>query len=262
MDSTTYIDLLQQYGRNSFSFKEAHKAIGGSESAVRLSLERQKKRAKIFSPYPKFYVVLPAEHRSARSVPAYDFVPQLMAYLKKPYYVSLLSAGEYHGAAHHRPQVFQLMVAKPMRAIKCGSVAVQFHVRKELEKLPTEKRNTKWGYLELATAETTAFDLVGYANESAGLDNVSNVLSELVSEKLLKPKALLKVAKLSPLPWAQRLGYLLDFVGGEHLTGPLADYVARHSSRATPLCSGVKMTGYERDPKWRVAMNVEVEVDV
>ncbi len=32
--------------------------------------------------------------------------------LGESYYVGLLSAAEYNGAVHHRPQVFQVMVAK------------------------------------------------------------------------------------------------------------------------------------------------------
>ena len=37
-----------------------------------------------------------------------------MAHLSQPYYVALLSAAAYHGAAHQKPQVFQVMV--PRRA--------------------------------------------------------------------------------------------------------------------------------------------------
>ena len=262
MNATTYIETLQEHGRSTFSFEEAMKIVGGSESAVRLALARLKKNSRIVSVYPKFYSILPPEYRSAGSPPAYDFIPGLMAYIKKPYYVGLLSAGEYHGSAHHRPQVFQVMVEGALRRIKCGEVAVDFHVRSKLKRLPVVKKNTKWGYINVATAETTAIDLIGYSKQSAGLDNVTNILAEMLEDNLLQPKAILKVAKLSPPTWGQRLGYLLDFLGADNITVPLADWIEKSDVRVTPLAPGISITGVERDTKWQVAKNVSIEVDV
>ena len=49
-----------------------------------------------------------------------------MAHLNQPYYVALLSAAAYHGAAHQKPQVFQVMIPKARRGLECGGVRVDF----------------------------------------------------------------------------------------------------------------------------------------
>jgi hypothetical protein len=46
-----------------------------------------------------------------------------MDHLGEVYYTGLLSAAEFHGAAHHRPQLFQVVVAKaraPLSAARSG----------------------------------------------------------------------------------------------------------------------------------------------
>ncbi|MCL4766883.1 MAG: hypothetical protein KJZ80_11655 [Hyphomicrobiaceae bacterium] len=53
-----------------------------------------------------------------------------------PYYAGLLSAAQYHGAAHHRPQEFQVVVAKARRPTSCGKVRVAFIARKNLPEVP------------------------------------------------------------------------------------------------------------------------------
>ena len=46
------------------------------------------------------------------------------------YYAGLLSAAQFHGAAHQRPQEFQVFLAKNRRSIQCGTVRVAFLARK------------------------------------------------------------------------------------------------------------------------------------
>jgi hypothetical protein len=55
-----------------------------------------------------------------------------MAYLDEKYYAGLLSAAEYHGAAHQRPQVFQVVVARNKSEITCGKVRGIFVARKNM----------------------------------------------------------------------------------------------------------------------------------
>ena len=47
-----------------------------------------------------------------------------------------------HGAAHHRPQRFQVMVGKPRSSIECGKVVVDFHVRRDFRQVATVTMNT------------------------------------------------------------------------------------------------------------------------
>jgi predicted transcriptional regulator of viral defense system len=83
--------------------------LGVSPVATRAALRRLLRRGSIASPYRGFYVNVPPEYRRMGCVPAEQFVPQLMEHLGLDYYAALLTAGQYHGAAHQQPQVFQVM---------------------------------------------------------------------------------------------------------------------------------------------------------
>ncbi len=58
-----------------------------------------------------------------------------MEHLGAEYYAGLLSAAQIHGAAHQRPQVFQVVVGKNRPSIRCGKVIVQFIARGNLKKV-------------------------------------------------------------------------------------------------------------------------------
>ena len=65
-------------------------------------------------------------------------------------------------------------------------------------------------------------------------------------------------AQTAPVPWAQRLGYLLTLGEAEDVTGPLRDYVRSHAREYVPLAlSGEKDGPRVRD--WKLIINEEVE---
>jgi predicted transcriptional regulator of viral defense system len=144
--------------------------------------------------------------------------------------------------------------------IICGKVRVQFVARNNVEKIPTSDFKTPRGYLKISTPAATAFDLAGYPHHAAGLDNVATILAELA--ECIDGKDLVVVAALSPIAWAQRLGYLLDLVGAEEKTGKLADYIAREKPAPTPLFPSRPFRGIGQLQRWRLLVNVKVEAEV
>jgi hypothetical protein len=123
---------------------------------------------------------------------ALDVSPvQLMSHLGEPYYVGLLSAAEYHGAAHHHPQQLQVVTGKNRPALDCGAV-IRSNARDFLVRLINNSRGT----IRVSTPEATALDLVGYPEHSAGLDNVATVLSELADS--LDPDRLAEAVQVAP----------------------------------------------------------------
>jgi hypothetical protein len=134
--------------------------------------------------------------------------------------VGLLSAAEHHGAAHHRPQQLQVMVERPRPPLACGQVRVVFIARRALAHAPLEERNTPRGTVRISTPEVTALDLAGCPARVGGLDVVATIVSELVER--LDASKLAAAASLVPVPWAQRLGYVLELVGGEARMAALA----------------------------------------
>jgi predicted transcriptional regulator of viral defense system len=254
-----FITDLIASGRYGFSSDEASHALGTSAVAARAALRRLRQKGELAMPYKGFYVVVPPEFRNSGCLPAGHFIPSLMEHLEEKYYAGLLSAAEYHGAAHQRPQVFQVVVAKNKPAITCGKIRVMFVARKNMARIPTTDFKTPRGYLKISTPEATAFDLVGYPSHAAGLDNVATVLAELAEK--LDGKELVRLAEHSPIAWAQRLGYLLDLVGAKEKTGELAKYITGEKPAPTPLAPSISFEGINRLKPWNLLVNATVEAE-
>ncbi len=254
------ISQFAALGQSCFSFEGLLQKVDSNPSALRAALRRLVKKGHIAMPLRGFYVIIPPEYRSSGCLPAEQFIHDLMSHLGEPYYAGLLSAAVYHGAAHHRPQVFQVVVSKPRRSIHCGRVKIDFVVRKNAAEIPTQSRNTATGVIEFSTPEATAFDLVGYNKQSGGVDNVATILAELADK--LDGNKLVEIAENSPISWSQRLGYLLSEVDAESVAKDLGQYVKARQPVRTPLVPSVSIKGTRTDSLWKVFVNIEVESDI
>ena len=254
------IDDFAAGGRYHFTTAEMCSALGVSVAATRLALGRLIKKGLIASPCRGFYVIIPPEYRRIRCLPADQFIPDLMKHRKQLYYVALLSAAQYHGAAHHSPQEFQVAVAGNHRSIFCGAVRVSFIARRRIAEVPVQSFNTPRGTILVSSIEATAFDLMGYVHRAAGLDNVATVLSELAEH--IDPILLCKAAETAPIPWAQRLGYLLELVDAADKASALKLYVRRRVRDVTPLIPAAPKKHTDRVNDWRLLINAEVELEI
>jgi predicted transcriptional regulator of viral defense system len=255
-----YIAGLAASGRYQFGSDEAQKALGVSPAAAKLALLRLARQGLIASPARGFYVIVPPEYRTLQSLPADQFVPALMQRLGLTYYAGLLSAARYHGAAHHRPQEFQVMLAKGRRQIISGAVRVAFIARKNIAAVPVQSFNTPRGTILVSTPEATAVDIVGYHGHIGGLDQAATILSQLAEK--LHPEQLLAAAKTAPMPWAQRLGYLLEKFGGEDRIGMLKSYVQKQATQTSVLLPTAPSENAARDLTWKLIINAEAEPEL
>lgn len=255
-----YIDDLLAQGTYCFSGVEAAESLGSGVIATRAALRRLRHKGEIAMPLRGFYVILTPEHRKLGCLPANQFIPSLMLHLNEPYYAGLLTAAEHHGAAHHRPQAFQVVIQRTRPGITCGGVRVDFIARKNISDMPTIDFKTPRGYLKVSTPEVTAFDLAGYPHHAGGLDNTATVLSEL-SESLDSAK-LANIAELSPVAWSQRLGYLLELVGETGLAEGLAEYIDVKNPVPVPLSPSQIHKGIRPEARWRLMANEKVEPEL
>lgn len=255
-------DLITRFaseGRYHFEPGDVREALGVSVAAARLAVNRLAKRGLIASPARGFYVIVPPEYSRLRCLPADQFIPALMDRLGLRYYAGLLSAAQYHGAAHHRPQEFQVMLARNRRSINCGAVRVSFIARKRIADVPVRTFNTPRGAIAVSSVEATAVDLVGYAHHAGGLDQAATVLAELAEQ--IDPQRLVTAAQTAPAPWAQRIGYLLEFVGAAEKAAALKSYVNETARDTTPLLPAAPHNNAPRAPDWKVWINAEVEAE-
>lgn len=260
MRGEEFITKAAAVGRHHFTTEDLVRAGGGSLPSVQAMLRRLRNAGAVATPHRGFHVVVPPEYRVLGCLPPEQFLPQLMEHLRAFYYVGLLSAARYHGAAHQQPQVFQAAVSLSRPPISCGKVRVDFFARANAAAMPTRDLVTPRGYLRVSSPEGTAFDLVGYMHHAGGIDNVATVLQELTD--VLDPERLASVAALSPVAWAQRLGYLLEHVGAGKLAGLLRKFVRREAREYRSLVPGPADPAGQRSADWRLLLNADVEADL
>ena len=250
---------LAARGRYHFTSSELRSGLGVSEAAARQALSRLAAKGEIASPARGFYVIVPPEYRRLGCLPADQFIPALMEHRSAPYYVGLLSAAQYHGAAHHRPQEFQVVLQRNRPAIVCGAVRVAFVARRDLDAVPVESVNNPRGTILVSTVEATAVDLVGYMHRAGGVDRVAGVLLELGDD--FDPKRLVEASQSASILWAQRLGYLLEHVGAGDRATLLKEHVQEHARNFTKLLPGVDAEGARRSKDWRLLVNASIETE-
>ncbi len=255
-----FLETLQASGRYSFRRTEALKALGISRVALKHALWRLARADRVAAPRRGFYVIVPPEYRVAGCPPADWFIADLMAYLGRPYYVGLLTAGALHGAAHQAPQEFQVVTDRPLPMIEIGRVRIRFVKKAHLKATPTARVNTQTGQMRVSTPAATAFDLVRYPEHCGSLSNVATVLHDLAER--LDGEELVRAAEIEgEVAYAQRLGYLLELMRRAQSAGPLADWIASRPRRIVPLNPAEPMTGAARNLRWRLSANDEVEPD-
>lgn len=253
------IGKLQSRGKYSFT-REDVAADRPSDAAFEAAVRRLKKQRRLASPRRGFFVVVPPEYREAGCLPASWFIHDLMRFLGQPYYVGLLSAAALHGAAHQQPMVFQVVTDRPTRGAKAGRVRIEFHMSRLVHNVPVVEVQTETGSMRVSSPEVTGFDVVRFPDAAGQLNNVATVLAELAER--LHPARLAELAPKYSTPNVQRLGYLLDLVGQQHLAEPLSKTLEERRRRPVLLAPGEDATGEQPDDRWRVIPNVTVEADL
>ena len=250
---------LAARGRHHFTSAGLRSALGVSAAATRQALSRLAAKGEVASPARGFYVIVPPEYRRLGCLPADQFIPALMEHRKVPYYVALLSAAQYHGAAHHRPQTFQVILGRNRPSISCGSVKVSFVARRNVSDVPVQSFNNPRGTVRVSTVEATAVDLVGYMRHAGGVDRVAGLLAELGEG--MAPRRLVDASKSAPIPWAQRLGYLLEHAGSGDKAVLLKEHVQDRARNFTKLLPAARAENAPRSKDWRLYVNATIELE-
>jgi len=256
----TWIDALQAGGRYSFLRAEAMKDSGLSPAAVSKALQRSVKRGRVVKVKEYFYVIVPLEYSSAGAPPASWFIQDLMAAIRLPYYVGLLSAAAMHGSSHHQPQEFQVLTDRSVRPLIAGRTRIRFFTNMHVADATAMDMKTPTGSMRVSTPETTAVDLVRFAKSAGHLDNVATVIAEL--SPMLDPKRLLAAVRLvNDLPNTQRLGFILDQVRQRRLSDPIHVWLERQEPHVLPLRSGRPLNGTRGNRRWHLLVNGPIEVE-
>ena len=242
-------------GENWLTVASAVERTGRSVSGVRSLLQRLLDQRRLVSPARGFYVVVPAEYRSWGVVPATWFIDPMMRHLGREYYVSLLSAAEVHGAAHQRPQVFQVITDRPVRDRDIERVQLRVYTKRSINSSGVQRVNSHTGTMAVSNPELTVIDMAGQLDHVGGLDALATVIDELAGDAMLDGHRFADVAAHEPRASVRRAGWII-----EHLTDLRLDSVAAEFKTREPV--NLDPFGERRghvDPRWGVRVNAHPE---
>ena len=246
-------------GRTVFTAEEAEQALGVGHGAFLDAAERLQRREALLNPRQGFYVIVPPQYASWGAPPPAWYIDALMRREDQAYYVGLLKAAELHGATHQAVMEFQVVTGKRLPRIRAGRNLIVFYFRKDMDAVTAgiEDRKTDTGTMKISSAALTALDLLRYPQASGGIDNVATVLSDLGQK--IDPGQLAVLSEAVERPVVQRLGYLLEHLGHDTLTGSMLDTLRARGSlpwteldRREAQDPDFAPEPRQRDLRWRV----------
>ena len=259
------IERFEQRGKICFTLAEIEEKFSSYRlSTLKRTLTRLTAKGKIASVWKGFYVIVPIEFQSKGIVPDIYYIDQLMKFLGKDYYISLLNAAEFYGAAHQKPQELTVITTSPsLRSTQKKGTKINFNNKTYIPEQFTEQRKTRTNYIKISSPELTATDLIQFEKVIGGINRAATVLSEL-AESCNFAKLPAPFFEYVPTPVIQRLGYILEEVidfqdKAEDLHSNVKQYV--HSFRKTPLKYRKAISGCKTNKKWNVIINEQIEID-
>jgi predicted transcriptional regulator of viral defense system len=260
----SFIDDQRANGKYCFTTQGLHSELEVSENALKKTMQRLKDQKTIVMLRKGFYVIVPPEYRANGIIPTSLYVNDLMKSLHRDYYVGLLNAASFHGAAHQQPQNYSIITEGiALRSIKKAKVSINFYIKKSWNKKDIVKKKVDTGYLNISSPELTALDLVSYYHEVGGFNRVTTILEEL--KEVIIPEKLLETAKqYEDVTCVQRLGYLLECVLNEkELSDSLYNYIQTIPHYTTLLRpQKMKPKNLKAGNKWKIVPNIEIEPDI
>jgi len=257
-----YLDRLRSKGRYTFTGDDVISEFNLSDEAYQKVIQRLADKDRISRLRQNFYLIIPPEFSARQTLPLGYFIDDLMKFLARDYYVGLLTAAMYHGAAHQQPQT-QFVVSEPpsLRAIKNRRQSIIFCLRKEWNREDVSQQKTDAGYFNISNPALTAFDLVFYSDRIGGINRAATVLAELIQE--MRPTMIVETAKaFTQTTTLQRLGYLLDNVLHETiLANALYGVLDGRNYYPTALSTKADSENQKTPNRWKIIPNMEVEVD-
>lgn len=177
-----------------------------------------------------------------------------MRWLGRPYYLALQSAAMSFGSSRQAIQETQVItdVVRPQMVI--GRIRLHFFMKAAIRNSITQQLPGAYAPLVVATPETTLFDLVRYSHKLGGIERVAETIKPILS--LVKEKSLrLMLDAEHETAVAQRLGFILDVLGADRLTGVVLDWLPMRLQKVmlSPHVGGDEASPVDR--KWNVANN-------
>jgi predicted transcriptional regulator of viral defense system len=261
-----WINDQQKRGRITFSYQEVVERFPAiTEQGVKNALNRLVKKSEIVPVLKGFYAVIPIGYALRGMIPPELYIDDLMKYLNRQYYISLLNAAVFYGAPHQQPQIFSIITSYPplKKKKKKGSRIAFIATRKTIPQTWLKPFRTEYGDIQVSKPELTAADLITFQKDIGGLNRACTVLCEL-AESINFDRLDNFFFDYVPTSTIQRLGYLLE---SELEQSDLAENLFIKSQefnckfQKTPLKYSRPTENCETNTKWKIIINETIEID-
>lgn len=252
---------LQSKGRQTFTLQEAVAHFNLSHKSVLEILGRLRRSNQIITLTDGLYSLVHPSEREHGIRPLH-VINAVMNYCQLPYYVALLSAADFWGAAHHKPQVLQVIVSEQRMLRRLKDLRIELHVQKHFSKKGIIEKTNETGLFSISSVELTALDVITYESACGGFSNVCLIIDDL------KPKIdmekMIAIAKEYPFfSSVQRLGFILEaFSEKEEFESfqELKGWVIKQKPSLTSLLPS-NPRGGEVHHDWKIVKNVKMELE-
>jgi predicted transcriptional regulator of viral defense system len=265
-----FVDSQLARGRETFSKPAALAELGQTPQAFQAAVARLRNKGRLASPRRGFYLILRPEDRQLGAPDPSRWIDPLMKHLGLDYRVSVLRAAAFHGSAHQAAMAFQVIAPRQLPKIEIGRQRVEF-----LYQAPTgfaKSNRPEWlaqlkteaGFAKIAGVELTLLDICRYFHRAAGINGAAQAVHDL--GKKADPRILAKAASTYENSAVRRLGYLLEQFGHNRQANVLQAFAEKAKSfkdldpAAKPIVVALRASE-EKNPKWKLVINVPVEID-
>ena len=235
-----------------------------NSASISNALSRQISRGIIMSPWQNFYVIIPTEYKLRGIIPPSFYIDNLMHFLEKDYYISLLTAAELNGSSHQHAMVYYVTAnGKFIRDVNTNGYRIDFTLSQTIPHHYINKLKVQTGYINVASAELTALDIIANNNKIGGVGRAAETLSELC-EAMHWDNSKQELLNYFSTATVQRLGYLLDLIGESEQADNL--YFIMCKSAATFRRILLKSTAPANtttsiNNRWKVIDNYPFDID-
>jgi len=256
-----YLDKLIASGKYVFTPDEIKQELQISHNAFKKQLSNLSVHNKVALIRNGVYVIVPPEYRKNGAPPINYYIDEMMKHLNRPYYIGLLNAAAWYGAAHQQPQKNVIIIKPPVLPdINKPYARIDFVYKKDWQNSDIMQQKTNAGYINVSSPELTALDLCYYPKHSGGINQVATVLEELAEE--LDATKIRDIAKCYNSTMAvQRLGYLLEKTGNEEVAIPLKEWLVKQKYYPALLEPAEKSQSKVTGNIWKIIVNTEIETD-
>lgn len=260
--TSDFLRTVRSNGRYAFTIDELVNVIPKPIRNIRKDLDRLKEKNEIVNIRRGFYTILPPEYQNMGVIPVDFYIDELMKYISKIYYVGLYSAAMYHGAAHQQPQEFYVISKSPKpRRIKSDDFLINFSEKKNFPLYGIEEKKTETGYFKISNKELTFLDLIYFEQSIGGYSRIVTILEEL-SESLNLIKMREVVKNDFPISTFQRAGYIAENILNNNKLATIFEIkLAKLNPKTVLLKSSGQQIG-DKDDKWKVVINTQIDSDL